>query len=316
MRRFFTQGLPCVFCCLFTLFAWGYEDLGGELYIEDQEDLSRFSGCGQFCQVSPDYFQSYLTNREQSFRIYAPFQAGTLYEGKDSEEISSQDYYPSFDWKPVRQLRRALVRRQLRWSRAALNVGISVQEEDRSVGSAIWREVRKPILYEIRDYLRRPFRKSKPSFEERVTSWALEQSLDVGASTVGLESHEGATNLSTYDFGIKGYRLRFYPRLDPYKGRYGVRLKFRKYAKKNRPIRTRLAFNYCNSEWGIGDRTCRYLHEITASLVLINPTARISCRTYISYQTASLDPDAYVFEGEEFDFKPWLGGISLTYRLD
>lgn len=303
-----------LFLCSFSS---GFEPVDGELYRDDSPIQGQFSGCGQFCQASPEYYQSYVRQRDIQARNFKPANYS-----QDSEYVSQRgevgegDMMQALNWTPFSRVGNIIARKSLRWSRAALRMGIEIQERDKSFGSAFLREIRRPVLYEIRDALTGKYKKKKTTFEEKLKSWVLEQTIDTGASSIGLESYDATdTGINRADFDIKGYKLKYYPRVDPSRGRYGVRLKMKKYWKKRRPFNIRASYNYCESAWGFGGRTCGYLHELNAGFSVGGRSSRLTYGAYVSYQTKSLDEEAYIVDGEAFDHKPWVGGIEVTYFL-
>jgi len=44
-------------------------------------------------------------------------------------------------------------------------------------------------------------------------------------------------------------------------------------------------------------------------------TKHLQWSVFLSYQTESLDEEAYQVDGESFDHKPWVGGVQLTYAF-
>jgi hypothetical protein len=120
---------------------------------------------------------------------------------------------------------------------------------------------------------------------------------------------------SNVDFDIKNLIVKFNPRLDPFKGKYGVRFKAQRYNRKNRPVFLGLNANYCNSDTGFGSRLCTFEYELSTNVSFVNPSRRWASSAYISYQTESLDEDAYLIDGQLFDHQPWVGGITVTYSF-
>ncbi len=301
----------------FSLNSGAFEVTDGELYRDDSPIQGQFSGCGQFCQASPVYYQNYIRQRDIQTRNFKP-----VTYNHDQDYISGRgtvgdsDMMQALNWTPFTRVGRVIARKSLRWSRAALRMGIDIQENDESFGSALLREIRRPVLYEIRDALTKKYKRRKPGFEEKLKSWILEQTIDSGASSIGLESYDATdTGINRADFDIKGHKIKYYPRVDPGKGRYGVRLKMKKYWRRTRPFNFRAAYNYCNAEWGFSGRTCGYLHELNVGFSVGGRSSRLSYGMFVSYQTESLDEEAYIVDGVTFDHKPWVGGVEVTYLL-
>jgi len=85
--------------------------------------------------------------------------------------------------------------------------------------------------------------------------------------------------------------------------------------RRSRPVQLTLNANYCNALAGFGDRLCAYEHEFSTSFAYKSSAKRWVYSAYVSYQTESLDEDFYIVEGQYFDHKPWLAGVTFTYAF-
>lgn len=298
--------------------AFAFEDTGA-FYREETDAISINQTCGDLCVTSPGYYQSYLFFRERNTRFYAP-----LFKAKVKKEKTKEDHIRSYrarshvqglSWGREHRISNALITKPVRWSRMARDVGFRVAERGKSLRSAFWAEIKKPVLFELRDRVLAPYRGKKLSFKEKVNAWFIDQTIDSGASSLGYDGYGGAAGTSNMDFGIKDYRLKYSPRLDPIKGRYGFRLKYKRYVKRTRPLYMVLGFNYCKSAAGIGNRICLYRHEVSGSIATANMTKRTNVSLYVSYQTDSPDEGAYEIDGEAYEHKRWVSGMRFTYAF-
>ncbi|MGH1467486.1 MAG: hypothetical protein ACRBBP_01210 [Bdellovibrionales bacterium] len=305
----------------FALRVFAYED-GGGFYRDEVYPVGESSTCGSLCISSPNYYEGYLYQQERNSRLFAP--EVMMVKTRREEDMNALNYkkfgpadlFRGLGWGPNTEVSRMVMKRRIRISRALRDMGFQVEENNKSLSSAFWREIRKPFLYGIRDRLTAPYKKKKLTLGEKTKVWFLEQTVDAGASSLDLDSFGGSDGQSfNTNFNIKNFILKFYPRVDPVKGRYGVRFKARKHISKHRPLHFGLSANYCNSSTGFGNKVCRYQHELSTSFSFINPTKRWACSAYLSYQTDSLDPDAYVVDGESYEHKPWITGVSVTYAF-
>gem|GEM_PF-2055726 len=305
----------------FGMSAQAYDDTGA-FYRNESANVAPIQSCGSLCLSSPSYYEGYLYQQERNGRFV---DLGTkdvkrLKKKKANalnyREINNLDWIRGLGWGPNTDVSRFFSRQTVRWSRVARDAGFQVAERGKSLHSALWREVRKPILYSIRDKLRAPYRRKKLSLNEKIQVWFVEQAVDTGASTFDLDSSgvEQGLNSNT-DFGISNTLIKFNPRLDPYKGRYGIRFKAKRYVKRSRPVQLAFNANYCNALTGFGDRLCAFEYEFSTSFSFVNPTRKWSCSTYVSYQTEALDDEFYIVDGQRFDHKPWLAGVTLTYAF-
>jgi hypothetical protein len=304
----------------FALKASSFEDTGN-FYRDEISPVVEANSCGALCISSPDYYQGYLIQQERNDRLYAPESSKAAVTEEKMNALNyrrykGKDYIQGLGWGPDSDVSRFVVRRKIAFARVLRDTGFQVAENQRSLGSAFWREVRKPVLFKLRNMVTEPYRKKKLSAGERARLWILEQTVDAGASTLELDSFGGSGGQSiSADFAIKDLIIRYSPRVDPVTGRYGVRLKARKYIRKQRPINFSFSANYCNSSRGFGNRICRYQHELSTSFSFLNPTRKWACSAYLSYQTDSLDPDAYIVDGVPYEHKPWITGVNITYAF-
>lgn len=305
----------------FTLQVFAYEDAGG-FYREEISPITESTTCGSLCISSPNYYEGYLYQQERNNRLFAPelIKARTVEEeemdASNYKKFKGRDYIQGLGWAPGSEVSKMVTRRRVGFARVLRDAGYQVAEKNKSLSSAFWREIRKPVLYSIRDRITAPYKKKKLSLGEKTKLWFLEQTVDAGASSLDLDSFGGGGGRSfNTNFDIKDLILKFYPRVDPVKGRYGVRFKARKYVRKSRPLYFSLSANYCNSSTGFGNKVCRYQHELSTSFSFVNPSRRWAYSMYVSYQTDSLDSDAYIVDGESYEHKPWITGLSVTYAF-
>ncbi len=303
----------------FTLQAFSYEDIGG-FYRDEFSPVLETATCGSLCISSPNYYEGYLYQQERNSRLFAP----EIMKLKPTEEMNASNYKKFRNWDRIQGLgwgrnskvSKFVLRRRISMARVLRDTGYQVAEKEKSLSSAFWREMRKPILYGLRDWITAPYKKRKLTLGEKTRIWFLEQTVDAGASTLDLDSFGGARNQSfNANFNIRDLIFKFYPRLDPVKGRYGVKFKARKYLVRSRPVYFGLGLNYCNSSAGFGNKICGYEHEVSTSFSFVNPSRKWAYSMYVSYQTNSLDEDAYVVDGEPYDHKPWVSGVRVTYAF-
>lgn len=305
----------------FCLKSLAYDDTGA-FYRNEAAPVAPGQTCGSLCLSSPNYFEGYLYQQERNRRFVdiGNEEVKTVKKRKATalnyREINNLDHIRGLGWGPDTEVSKFFSRQSIRWSRVARDAGFQVAERGESLHSALWREIRKPILYNLRDKLRAPYREKKLRLSDKIQVWLVEQAVDTGASTLDLDSSGVEQGLdANTDFGISNTRLKFNPRLDPFKGRYGVRFKAKRFVKRSRPIQLAFNANYCNALAGFGDRLCAYEYEFSTSFAFVNPSRKWSCSTYVSYQTEALDDEVYVIDGQIFDHKPWLAGVTLTYAF-
>jgi hypothetical protein len=305
----------------FCLKSFAYDDTGA-FYRNEAAPVVPGQTCGSLCLSSPNYYEGYLYQQERNRRF--------VDIGRDKDkvlkkrkatalnyrEINNLDLIRGLGWGPDTEVSQFFSRESVRWSRVARDAGFQVAERGKSLHSSLWSEIRKPVLYNIRDRLRAPYRGKKLKLSEKIQVWLVEQTVDTGASTLDLDSSGVEQGLdSNTDFGISNTRVKFNPRLDPYKGRYGIRFKAKRFVRRSRPVQLAFNANYCNALAGFGDRLCAYEYELSTSFAFVNPTRKWSCSTYVSYQTEALDQDVYIVDGQIFDHKPWLAGVTFTYAF-
>ncbi len=302
----------------FAFQTFAYED-GGGFYRDDAYSIGERSTCGSLCILSPNYYEGYLYQQERNSRLFAPeiIITSTQQEDKiNALNYKSKDLLQGLGWGPDTNVSKLVVKRRIRIARALRDMGFQIAENNKSLKSAFWREIRKPILYSLRDRITEPYKKKKLSLNEKTKIWFLEQTVDAGASSLNLDSFGGSDGqaLNT-DFNIQNLIFKFYPRVDPIVGRYGMRFKVRKYVIKHRKLHFSLSANYCNSSTGFGDKICKYQHELSTSFSFISPTRKWVGLAYVSYQTSSQDENAYFVDGKSYQHTPWLTGVSATYQF-
>ena len=222
--------------------SYAFDDTGA-FYRNEAAPVAPGQSCGSLCLSSPNYYEGYLYQQERNRRF--------VDIGRDKDkvikkrkatalnyrQINNLDMVRGLGWGPDTDVSKFFSREAVRWSRVARDAGFQVAERDKSLHSALWREIRKPVLYNLRDRLRAPYRGKKLSLSEKIQVWLVEQTVDTGASTLNLDSSGVEQGLdSNTDFGISNTRLKFNPRLDPYKGRYGIRFKAKRFVKRSRPV--------------------------------------------------------------------------------
>lgn len=305
----------------FALEVFSYEDTGG-FYRDEVFSGSQGNTCGSLCIANPNYYEGYLFQQERNARLFSPEiidvnkRRAEKLNALNYKKFRSRDRIQGLGWGPDSMTSKFVMRRRVRVSRALRDMGFQVEENNRSLSKAFLREIRKPLLFGLRDRITAPYKKQKLTLGEKARLWFLEQSVDAGASSLDLDSFGGSEGQSfNTNFDIKDFIVKFSPRVDPVRGRYGIRFKARQYLRKSRPLYMAFSANYCNTSTGFGNRVCRYQHELSTSFSFINPTRRWSYSAYLSYQTDSLDPDAYIIDGIPYEHKPWITGINLTYAF-
>ena len=280
----------------------------------DQGSIQNNS-CGSLCVLDQNYVDR--LRLEQTFSQRGYFNSAINRQTSiQSYQSSGQDPWMSLSFNANSSVTQAVLERQIRWSMMARDVGISVAEQGRSLTSAMWREIRRPLLHELRDWVLTPYRGKKLSTEKKIEAWVIEQSVDSGAGVLELEANSpGGFSPTNMDFGISDYTLKYRPRVDPLRGRYGLRVRYKKYLTDSKPFFTELGFHYCNPSLGAGRGRCGYQHELSGRISMMTMTRHLRWSAFISYQTESLDEEAYVRQGETFDHKPWVGGVQLTYAF-
>ncbi len=305
----------------FVFHIFAYEDSGG-FYRDEVYPLGERSTCGGLCISSPNYYEGYLYQRERNSRLFAPEIVSIATPQEDEvnalnyRNFKSKDLLQGLGWGPDTKVSRLVVKRRVRIARALRDIGFQVVENNKSLSSAFWREIRKPILYGLRDRITEPYKKTKLNLNQKAKIWLLEQTVDAGASSLDLDSFGGSDGkLLNTDFDIQDFILKFYPRVDPIVGRYGVRFKMRKYIIKHRALHFGLSMNYCDSSTGFGDKICKYQHELSTSFSFVSLGGKWVSSAYVSYQTSSKDEGAYIIDGEFYGHTPWFTGVSATYQF-
>lgn len=304
-----------------ALQVFAYEDTGG-FYRNEFFPIGETSTCGSLCIASPNYYQGYLYQQERNTRFFA-LEIIRVQKRREEEmnalnykKFKSRDLVQGLGLGAGTEMSKVVVKRRIRISRALRDMGFQVEENGKSLSSAFWREIRKPVLYGVRDRVTAPYRRKNLNFTGKTKVWFLEQTVDAGASSLDLDSFSGGDGQSfNTNFDIQNFILKFYPRVNPLKGRYGIRFKARKYVRKQMPLHFTLNGNYCNSSTGVGNKICQYQHELSTSFSFVNLTRRWAYSAYVSYQTGSLDVDAYIVGGEAYEHKPWIVGVSAIYAF-
>jgi len=308
-------------CC--SIGALAFDD-GGGFYRDEAGGVSAGASCGSLCISSPNYYQSYLFQKERNLRLYSAQSGESQKNDLDRNKLNALNFrsYNSsrrmsgFSWSPNSKVSRSFVKYEVQWSRVARDAGFQVAENGKSLASAFFRELRKPILFNLRDRITGPYKSKKLSLSEKTQLWIIEQAVDSGAGTLNLESYGGFEGSAfNTDFGIKRYTLRVYPRVDPLKGKYGMRLGLRRYLSRARPVDFAFNTNYCSSATGLKNDLCGYEHEISTSYSYSDLKNKWSFTVYVSYQTRSLDDDYYIIDGQLVEHVRWLSGMRMTYAF-
>lgn len=271
--------------------------------------------CGSLCVLDQNYIDR--IRLEQTLAQRGQFQSAiTRPSSVQSFQAHNSGSWMSLSFNANSSISQAVLERQIRWSIMARDVGVGVTERGRSLTGAIWREIRRPLLHEARDWILAPYRGKKLTTEQKIEAWLIEQSVDSGAGALELEAmSEGGFSPTNMDFGISDYTLKYRPRVDPLRGRYGLRVRYKKYLIASRPFFADFGFHYCNPSMGFGRGRCGYLHEVSGRVSMMSMTRYLQWSLFVSYQTESLDEEAYQWQGETFDHKPWVGGLQVTYAF-
>lgn len=282
---------------------FAFADMWDQGYVDSEPQLL---DCGRACIGSPE-IQAYL------YTDYQIQQRGIYIEQDGADLLRAQIPWSTSRYKHLRKLGRSLYRNNSAYSVAAFRIGILIQEEDKSAHSAIWREIRKPLLYSLRNQITSSLKKRKGN----LSAWALEQGLDIGASMAGLDSNGRALEVIDSDeiTDKSPFKTSFSPKLDPWKGRYGFRAKAQIFRGLRDPHVLQFSYYYCESGWGLGDRVCAYLHQYQVGWgYRYRITGRdVSFHISVYYESKSLNPDAYIIDGEPYEFKPW--GFQTRLRM-
>jgi hypothetical protein len=262
-------------------------------------DRPEILNCGGACFGSPEIQTIINTGFEIEKR-------GLYVEQEDQPSVQIQAPWSTSRTKWLRRLGRNLYHQNTKYSSSAFRIGVAIQDQDKSFTSAFWGEIRKPILYDLRNKIVSSYKKRQ---KNKVGAWAVEQTLDIGASALGLDSYGYISDVLDSDDIIdrrSSIVTKFKPRLDPYKGRYGAALQSKFYRGARDPFYFELSYFYCNNEYGVGDRICSYLHQVQTTFgYKIRANQRdISIQLSVYWEAKSLDPEAYVVDDEPYDFKP------------
>lgn len=261
--------------------------------------------CGSACIGAPE-IQGFLDSGLEIQR------SGVYVEQGDESDPEYAAPWANSRTKWLRKLGRSIHRENTRYIAAAFSIGVGIQDQERSATSSIWREIRKPLLYDLRNRIVNNYKERQ---KNKVKAWALEQTLDIGASAIGLDSYGYVSDVLDSDDLVdrrSSVITKFKPRLDPYKGRYGAALQSKFFQGARDPFYFEVSYFYCNTEWGVGDRTCGFLHQArtTYGYRYRANQRNISFQLSVQWEARSLNADAYSFRTENggrefFDFKPW-----------
>ncbi len=268
-------------------------------YVDDNPSILN---CGEACIGAPEI----QTIIDTGFEIE---KRGLYVEQQDApEEVTATTPWAQSRTKWLRKFGKNLYYQNRRYTASAFRIGVSIQDEDRSFQSAFWGEIRKPLLYDLRNKIITPLRQRFK--EKKLSVWAVEQTLDIGASAIGLDSYGYTSDVFDSDQIIdrrSSVNTKFRPKFDPYKGRYGVQLQSKFYQGYRDPFYFEVSYFYCNNNWGLGDRVCSYLHQVQTAYgyrFRANKTD-ISVQLSVYWEVKSLDPEAYFVNEEPYDFRPW-----------
>jgi len=306
--------------CLLGIFsisfgAFAFEQ-SGALYRDFSEPrLDSSEACGSLCMQDYSYISRYQMENDFSQRGYyqAPI---TQFQNHVSKDLLVVKPNMSLSFKADSRLSRSVIESRIRWANMARKIGIGVSEHGRSLQSSVWRQVRRPLLHEVRRRVLKPYRGKKLSTEEKIEAWIIEQSVESSVGAFELDAtSESVIDSESLDFGILDYSLKYRPKVDPLKGRYGLRLRYKKHLSTRRPFYANFSYYYCNSSWAVQKGRCGYQHELSGSVSTMTMRKRMRVSLFISYQAESLDESVYQNDGVAFDHKPWLGGVQLTYAF-
>lgn len=281
-------------------FAYNSLDQG---YVSDEPNLLN---CGSACIGAPE-IKTIIDSGYEIERSGLYVEQGNI--NYDNQVLRAPWSESRTKW--LRKFGRSLHRNNKRYSASAFRIGVGIQDRGRSATSAIWLEIRKPILYDIRNRIVDSYKlRQREKNKGKLKVWAVEQSIDIGASALGLDSSGYNSEILDSDQFIhrkSSVVTSFKPRLDPYKGRYGAKLQAKFYRGARDPFFFEASYFYCNSDWGIGDRICSYLHQVqtTYGYRYRAHLRDISFQLTVFWEGKSLNPDAYVVDGEPYDFSPW-----------
>lgn len=295
---------------LFSLFLAGFwlpGQLQASLWDQGYVDSEpQFLECGQACIGSPE-IQAYL------YDDYQIQQRGIYIEQEGADITKSAIPWATSRTKWLRKFGKSLHQRKDTYMLSAFRIGILIQDQDKSGASAVWREIRKPLLYTLRNKLTDSLKKKKGS----VSAWALEQGIDIGASAAGMDSNGRTVEVIDSDeiTDRSPYVTSFSPKIDPWKGRYGFRMKAKVFRGLRDPHVLQFSYYYCESSWGVGDRICAYLHQYQMAWgYRYRARGRdVSFHISVYYEGKSLNPEAYVIDNEPYEFKPW--GFRTRFRM-
>lgn len=282
---------------IFPIKSWSYNTLD-QGYVSDRLVILN---CGSACIGAPE-IQNFIDSGVE-------IESRGLYVEQGDEDVDKYTApWATSRTKWLRRLGRSMHKQNTRYISSAFRIGVGIQDQSRSELSAIWREIRKPILYDLRNKVVSNYKRRRK--DKKIQAWALEQSIDIGASAFGLESYGYISDVLDSDDVIdrrSSVVSKFKPRIDPYKGRYGAALQSKFYQGARDPFYFEVSYFYCNSNWGVGDRTCAYLHQVQTNYgYRFRANQRnISFQLSIYWEGRSLDPEAYIIGNEPYNFKPW-----------
>ena len=282
-------------------------------YIDFSESFRNTTDtCGDLCLQNQNFVDRFEFERELSNRFIT---VPSFINSSSSEFDIYRNKEMALSFKVNSNFSRRLLKRRIRWARTARNIGYGVSEQGRDLLQSTWRELRRPLLNEVKDAVLSPYKRKKLSKSEKLEAWIIEQSVDSGASALELEAVDSGIDFSTFDFGINNYSLKYRPRVDPLKGRYGMRVRLKQYLSNSKVFFTNLSYNYCNSGLGFRDRRCGYLHSLSSQLSMTSLKQNLKWSLYFAYRTESLNKSNYEEDGQSIGHRPWRAGLQFSYAF-
>jgi len=292
--------------------SWAFDSIGSG-YIDFNESFQTSTEtCGDLCLQDQNYVDRFELERELSNRF---INVPSFINLSSSDMNLYKNKEMALSFKANSNFSKRVLKRKIRWARTARNIGYGVSERGRDLLQSSWRELRRPLLNEVKDLVLSPYKRKKLSKSEKLEAWLIEQSVDSGASALELEAVGSSIDFSTFDFGINNYSLKYRPRVDPLKGRYGMRVRLKQYLTNSKVFFTNLSYNYCNSGLGFRDRRCGYLHSLSSQFSMTSLKRNLRWSLYLSYRTESLNKSIYVEDGLSIDHRPWRAGLQFSYAF-
>ncbi len=181
-------------------------------YVDENPDILV---CGGACIGAPEI----QTIIDTGFEIE---KRGLYVEQQDEPNLIETPWAQSRT-KWLRRFGKNLYYQNRKYTTSVFRIGVGIQDENRSFTSAFWGEIRKPLLYDLRNKIITPLRRNYK--DRKVSVWAVEQTLDIGASAIGLDSYGYTSDVFDSDEIIdrkSSVNTKFRPKSDPYQGRVGV----------------------------------------------------------------------------------------------